>query len=215
MSTKVQTHEGTLKYIYIKGEGRNQAMPGEPERMQYVVSITFPKNSTGAKHLQSLIEEEWEDYKKATGVKGKPKTNGIKDEYIKDPSGEIDPETEVVRKIPTGNIIAQFKTNTTWPDGKPQVVRVFDHKGANITGAYAQADWAIGNDSTGVIFGSAVGNNTGGSNKVTLYLTAVQIGKLKKYEGEVVTPTTLDGDDIDITDTGVPEIDIDDDEIPF
>lgn len=211
MSTKVKTQEGTLKYIYIKGEGRNQAMPGEPERMQYVISITFPKVSAGAKHLQELVEKEWVAYKKATGVKGRPKTNCIKEEFSRDPEGTIDPDTEVVRKIPTGNIIAQFKTNTTWPDGKPQVVRVFDHKGSNITGAYAQADWAIGNDSTGVIFGSAVGNNAGGSNKVTLYLTAVQIGKLKKYEGETVTPTSLDGDDIDITDTntGVPEIDDD------
>jgi len=98
--------------------------------------------------------------------------------------------------------------------GKPQVVRVFDHKGSNITGAYAQADWAIGNDSTGVIFGSAVGNNAGGSNKVTLYLTAVQIGKLKKYEGETVVPTSLEGDDIDITDTGNNDISYED-EIPF
>ena len=206
MSTKIQTKEGTLKYIYIKGEGRNQAMPGEDERMQYVISIVFPKDSEGAKHLQSLVEEEWTAYKKSTGVKGRPKTNGIKEEFIKDPEGKIDPETEVVRRIPTGNIIAQFKTNITWPDGKPQVVRVFDHKGSNITGAYAQANWAIGNDSTGVVFGSAVGNNAGGSNKVTLYLTAVQIGKLKKYEGEAIVPTKLDGDDIDISETNEDEI---------
>jgi len=68
MSTKIQTQEGTLKYIYIKGEGRNQAMPGEPERMQYVISITFPKASAGAKHLQELVEKEWVAYKKTTGV---------------------------------------------------------------------------------------------------------------------------------------------------
>ena len=44
MATSIKTPVGQLKYVFIKGEGRNQAMPGEAERMQYVASIVFPKN---------------------------------------------------------------------------------------------------------------------------------------------------------------------------
>ena len=209
MATAVKTKVGELKYVFIKGEGRNQAMPGEEARYQYVASIVFKKDSPEHKYLKALIDEEWKEYKTSNSVKGLPATTGIKDEMQKDPKGEIDPATEEVRKVPTGNIIAQFKTNTTWPNGNPKIVKVFDHKGAEITGLYAGAQWAIGEGSTGVIFGTASGNGIGGKHKVTLYLNAVQIAKLKKYEGVVIETEELDGDDIEL------DVDVSDDEIPF
>ena len=125
MSSKVKTKVCNLKYVFITGEGKNQAMPGEPERMQFVASVVMPKGGEAHKNLLSQIEAEWETYKAQFGVKGKPKTNGIKDEYQKDPSGELDPDTEEVKRIPTGNVIATFKTNTTWPDGNAQVVNAY------------------------------------------------------------------------------------------
>lgn len=201
MGTKVKTQVGTLKYVFIDGEGRNQAMPGEEPRMQYVASLSVPKDGPVHKHFQAQIDAEWKAYKEQYGVKGMPKTNGIKDEMQKDPDGKIDPATEEIQKIPTGNVLITFKTNTKWPDGNPQVVKVFDHKGVDITNAVHAADWAIGDGSTGIIHGSAVGNNTGGTHKVTLYLTAVQLAKLEKYTGNDIETEAIDGEDIDLGDS--------------
>ncbi len=205
---KCKTKIVELKYVFIDGEGRNQAMPGEPEKMQYVASAVMKENSPEHKVLLAQIGEEWEAYKTKFGVKGRPKTNGIKVEMQKDPNGEIDPATEAVKKVPTGNVIAQFKTNTKWPNGNDQIVKVFDHKGVNITEAFRVADWSIGSGSTGVIHGSAIANNSGGSHKVTLYLTAVQLATLVKYEGDVVETEELPGEDIDLEDSvsSIPEI---------
>lgn len=200
MSSKVKTKVCNLKYVFITGEGKNQAMPGEPERMQFVASAVMPKDGEAHKHFLAQIDAEWEAYKAQFGVKGKPKTNGIKDEFMKDPSGEIDPDTEEVRRIPTGNVIATFKTNTTWPDGNAQVVKVKDRKGKDITAAIQAADWAIGEGSQGIIHGTAMGNNVGGTHKVTLYLAAVQLAKLVKYEGNDVECDEIEGDDIDLGD---------------
>lgn len=200
--TKVKTQLGGLKYVFIKGEGRNGAMAGEEPRMQYMASLVVPENGPEHKHFLGLIDAEWEESKKANGWKGKPKTNGIKLEMAEVADKEdIDPETDKVRKEPTGNVIIGFKTNTTWANGKPQVIKVFDHKGADITVAYANAPWSIGADSTGIIHGTAQGNDVGGTAKVTLYLSGVQIGKLVKYEGDEIETDEIDGDDIDLGDS--------------
>ena len=198
--TKCKTQVGNLKYVFITGEGRNQAMPGEEPRMQYVASLVVPENGTAHKAFLEYIDAEWKQYKEQFGVKGLPKTNGIKPEMMDAPDGEIDPATEKVKKVSTGNVMINFKTNTTWPDGNPQVVKVFDHKGKDITAAIHAADWAIGEGSTGVIHGTAIANNIGGTHKVTLYLTAVQIAKLVKYEGSGVDADVIDGEELDLDD---------------
>jgi hypothetical protein len=198
--TKCKTKVGGLKYVFIKGEGRNQAMPGEPDRMQYVASLVAPENGEVHKAFLKHIDEEWQAYKSQFGVKGLPKTNGIKLETTEDPSGEIDPATEKVKKIPTGNVLIGFKTNTAWPNGNAQIIKVFDRKGQDITNAYQAADWSIGEGSTGIIHGTAQANNVGGTHKVTLYLTAVQIATLSKYVGDEPETEEIEGDDIDLGD---------------
>lgn len=207
---------GDLKYVFISGEGRNNAMPGETPHFQYVASLSVPENGTAHKAYKAFIDAEWKEYKETYGVKGLPKTNGIKPEMKDDPKGTIDPATEKVQKVPTGNVLITFKTNTKWPDGNPQVVKVFDGKGNDITSAVHNADWAIGDGSTGVIHGTAMGNNTGGTHKVTLYLTAVQVAKLVKYEGDTVETEDI-GEELDLGDaqSAIPEIDVGEDEIPF
>lgn len=198
--TKVKTQSASLKYIFITGEGRNQALQGEEARMQYVASIVAPKGGDVHTHFEKQVMAEWETYKSMYGVKGLPKTTGIKDEMQKDPEGTIDPSTEEIQRVPTGNVIIGFKTNTKWPDGNPQVVKVFDRKGADITAAVHGADWSIGEGSQGVVHGTAMGNNVGGTHKVTLYLSAVQLSKLVKYEGNEVETEELEGEDLDLGD---------------
>lgn len=218
--TKVKTKVGELKYVFITGEGKNNAMKGEDPRMQYVASLCVPKDGEVHKAFHKLVYEEWERYKKEHRVKGRPALNkngepmdGIKIEKQKDPKGEIDPQTEEVRMVPTGNVLITFKTNIKWPDGSPKVVKVFDGKGRDITEAVHNADWTIGNGSTGIIHGTAVGNNTGGSHKISLYLSAVQIAKLVKYEGDVIEAEDIGGEEIDIGDS-VSGIGAEDSETP-
>lgn len=188
MATKIKTPLGELKYVFITGEGRNQAMPGEEARMQFVASLELTKDSKEHKALLAEIDREWQAYKEKNGLKPaqQPKTNGIKPVMDKESGAETD------------KVLVTFKTDTKWKDGKPQVVKVFDHKGSDITAAVHGAQWSIGAGSTGVIHGSASGNNIGGAHKVTLYLTAVQIAKLVKYEGTAIELDELDGDDIDL-----------------
>ena len=147
----VKTKVGKLKYIFIEGEGRNQAMPDNEPRMMYVASIIADKNSDIIKDMEAKCMEVWAEYKTANGLKpaSKPDTIGIK--VVKDP--DTDEETD--------DRLITFKTDVAWPDGNKKVIKVLDPKGADITAAVNAAPWSIGNDSEGIIHGVAEGNNTG------------------------------------------------------
>jgi hypothetical protein len=207
---KVKTMVADLRWVFITGEGRNNAMKGEEPHMQYTASVLLDKNGPEHKAIEAQIDAEWEAYKKEFGVKGKPKTNGIKDYMIPSPTGEIDPDTEEVLKVESGKVLVTFKSNTTWKDGKPQVIKVFKPDGSDITAAVHAAAWSIGEGSRGIIHGVAQGNNVGGKDKVTLYLSAVQLQKLVKYEGSSIETEVIDdGEDIDLGDDGMEAVSTD------
>lgn len=193
--TIIASPRGELQYCFIKGEGRNQAMPGEEPHFQFVASVVYDKNSKEHKALKKLIDTEWTRYCEENNVKGAPKTTGIKE--IMEDGPEVD-EYNAPIKVSTGKVRATFKTNVKWPNGNDQVVKVFQPSGADITAAYQAAPWSIGEGSEGIIHGTALGNNIGGTEKVTLYLTGVQLAKLSKYEGSVIETEELDEDDIDL-----------------
>lgn len=192
----VKTAKGTLQYVTITGEGRNGAMPGQPENMQYMASISFKKNSPEHKALLEQIKAVWEEYAKANGVKGAPKSNGIK--TVMKETDELD-EYGAKIKVETDEVIATFKTNTKWTDGNPKVVDVFQPSGKKCTEQIHAADWKIGNGTEGIIHGVASGNSVGGTHKVSLYLSAIQLaGKLVKYTGTSVQADKLeDVEDMD------------------
>jgi hypothetical protein len=192
--SNVKTPIGDLKYVFIKGDGRNQAMPGNAPAMKYVASIIFKKDSATHKTLDKLINAEWARYCEATGQKGSPDTDGIKS--IKEES-----KTEVDKfgtplKIETGNMILQMSTNVMFKDKKTNV-KVLDHKGRDLTKPYQSAEWGIGEGSQGILHGLCTGNGTGGAHKVTWYLNAVQLTKLVKYEGQSLDIEEVEGEDID------------------
>lgn len=203
---KVVTGVGELRYVSVTGDGVNTALPGAPEHYQYTASLVAKEGSKLHKDIEKQIMEEWKVYKEKYAVKGMPNTNGIKKLLINDPEGTIDPNTEEVAKVPSGDVIITFKTNVTYPDGKKRVVRIKDYKGRDVTDIIANADWAIGSGSTGRIFGTAVGNNIGGTHKVTLYLDGIQLGKLQKYTGDDFEVTPLDSGD-EVADDGVNSVD--------
>ena len=201
MATKIKTPMGELKYVFITGEGRNQAMPGEDARMQFVASLELTKDSKEHKALLAEIDKEWVAYKEKNGLKPaqQPKTNGIKPVMDKETGAETD------------KVLVTFKTDTKWKDGKAQVVKVYANQldangkpyAADITDKVQNAPWSIGSGSTGIIHGSASGNNVGGAHKVTLYLTAVQLAKLIKYEGTAIELDDIEGDIIGFDDDEV------------
>lgn len=201
MATKIKTPMGELKYVFITGEGRNQAMPGEDARMQFVASLELTKDSKEHKALLAEIDKEWAAYKEKNGLKPaqQPKTNGIKPVMDKETGAETD------------KVLVTFKTDTKWKDGKAQVVKVYANQldangkpyAADITDKVQNAQWSIGSGSTGIIHGSASGNNVGGAHKVTLYLTAVQLAKLIKYEGTAIELDDIEGDIIGFDDDEV------------
>ena len=195
--TKVKTQVGELNYVFITGEGRNGAMPGEPERPIFTASIVTKKDSELHKSIKAQINAEWEAYRNETGTKGAPASTGVRDVMVE--TDELD-EYGARKKVPSGDVLITFKTSTTWADGKPQTIKVFDGKGNDITTAVHNASWTIGNGSTGIIHGTAMGNNVGGKAKVSLYLTAIQLAKLSKYEGSSIDVDSNIGEEIDLGD---------------
>lgn len=193
----VKTLKGTLMYVTITGEGRNGALPGAPENMQYMASIVFKKDSAEHKHLLEQIKATWEEYSKANNIKGAPKSNGIK--VVMKETDELD-EYGAKKKVETDEVIATFKTGTKWQDGNAKIVDVFQPSGKKCTEAIQSADWKIGNGTEGILHGVASGNNVGGTHKISLYLSAVQLaGKLVKYTGTSVQADSIDGaEDIDL-----------------
>ena len=77
INTPIKTLPGDLQYITIKGEGRNGAMDGPP-RMMYMASIVMEKDGEAHKALKASINQVWTEYCKENGVKGAPKSTGIK-----------------------------------------------------------------------------------------------------------------------------------------
>jgi len=198
--TKVKTLVGNLKYVFITGEGRNASLPGQEPKMKYSASLVCPKDGDIHKDIKAQIEAEWKAYKIVSGAKGLPKTNGIKDELVNCPTGDIDPATEKIKRIPTGNVVISFSTNTTWKDGNKQEVTVLDNKGGDRTATVLGAAWAIGEGSQGIIHGVAQGNDVGGTAKVTLYLSGIQLTHLVKYEGNSIDADVIEGKDVDFGD---------------
>lgn len=200
--TKLDTPVGELMYINITGDGKNTAMPGEPARMCFVCSIKFKKDSEELKVIQGIINEEWKRYCTETGIKGRPKTTGIKPVMVPklvDGKPELDDYGAPI-KVESDEVLVNFSTGTKWQDGSPQEVKVFDHKGSDVTSIIKAATWKIGNGSKGKVFGTASGNSTGGTAKVSLYLRGIQLAKLVKYEGSTIDAEEIEGEDIDISD---------------
>lgn len=194
INTSIKTLPGDLQYITIKGEGRNGAMDGPP-RMMYMASIVMDKDGEAHKALKASINQVWNDYCKENGVKGAPKSTGIKPVMVE--TDELD-EYGAKVKVESDKVIATFKTDVAWPDGKSKIVRVFQPSGKDITDVVAAADWSIGNGTKGIIHGLASANDGGKTHKVSLYLTAVQIhSNLVKYTGSVIEVDAYEGvDDI-------------------
>jgi len=181
--------KGTLKYVVVNGTGINSSIDPTKEDYKYSVSVIFDKDSKELKEFQALLEDKWTRAKATdSSIKGKLVTNLLKEETLADPTGAIDPDTDRVKRIPTGKIIATFRTsvfNTHF--NKPNVIKVFNARALDITDELLNAEWSIGNNSTGIVFATIGVNKGGGTAKISGYLNKLQLLTLEKYspDGDV------------------------------
>lgn len=94
------------------------------------------------------------------------------------PKGAKDPKSTGYR-FKDGEFVFTFKTKTTYQSGDPKLIDVYNAKAQKI-----QLEDRIGNGSKGCVSGVAAVYDAGvAARGVTMYLNAVQLTHLIKYEG--------------------------------
>lgn len=185
MAMKIKTPVGKLFWVRISGDGYDASIIGGEKsgdtKMVKSACLHLNKNSKECKDFIKLLETEWEDYKSTKKIKTPAKSMGFKP--VLDENGK---ETEFIE--------FKFKTNSFFPDGKPNVVKVLNAKGNEID----LGDRLIGNESVGVIHGTVAPYTFAGSHGLSLYLVAIQLVKFVEYSGGIEADDLSDlseGDD--------------------
>ena len=163
------------------------------QKFERSATIRYPKDSEQAKAMMAEIRNFWEDYRTENKIKQKePKTWGYKD--VTDENGNS-----------TGEIEFRFKTNAKFPDGSINKVKIYNAKGEDLTQSFIDEDIKIGNGTKGVIHGTIGTYEYAKQHGISLYLKAIQITKLVKFEDDL-QPDDLSeyGEDIDVE--GVPAV---------
>ena len=198
---KIKTPLGKLMWVYVEGDGRDQSEKQDGSKMQKMASIVFHKDSPEAKKLISEITKVWEAYKAENPTKikpaTKPKSLGYKPVKDRDTGEETD------------ELIFNFKTNSFFPDGKPNNVVIYNAKGQKVE----LGENGIGNGSIGIIFGEAGGYEFAKQYGVSLYLKGIQLKTLVSKTDTGIEASDIEdlGDDEDAfisPEGGVPSVDI-------
>ncbi len=200
---KIATPTGELRWVFIVGEGRDQSENNDGSKMQKMASLVLKTDSAECKKLTGDIKAVWEEYKAANPSKIKkatqPKSLGYK--VIKDP--DTDEETD--------ETIFAFKTNSFYPDGKPNNIVVYSGGGKKLVNGskyiidgvdFVPGETFIGNGSIGVIHGEAAGYEYAKQYGVSLYLKAVQLGTLVEGGGDDVDVTDISGGSDNVEEVG-------------
>lgn len=166
---------GTLKWLFIDGEGKENLSGVKKFTAQVILS---------PEQAQPYIEQVnafWEENKPATwkitaaDLKKEPqKFKGLK-------VGESKPPVSLgYKEDDDGNFVFTYNTNTTYADGTPKVVEIFNAKANKIS----LGGKKIGNGSEGALGGIMdIYNNKNLSVGVTFYLNAVQLTKFVEFTG--------------------------------
>jgi len=174
---RIVTPFGELKWIFITGKGKKDLN----DKDRFVASVCWPEDSPEARAVTERVDAFWEANK---GKGWKQKSKGIAPELTKNPETE---ESE-----PTGNILISFWTGIKFPDGKDKVIKTMNARGVQVS----LGSIRIGNGSIGAVSGvMAIYDSGPAARGVTLYLNAVQIKKLVKYEDDAGFVATEAEDD--------------------
>lgn len=198
---KTKSPKGELVWVTITGEGKEN-LNG---KMQYKADMILdPANEPAHQAYLDSLKAFW-DENKPKNHKKKPKSLGwyLNDPVVDDEGNPVlddEGEKQYVEIKDGGKVRLSFKTATTFPDGKAKVVKVYNSKAKRVD----LGEIMIGNGSIGYISG-AVGtyNVMDPTGKkiidagVTLYLDAIQLLKLVKYEGADPGFEAADEDELD------------------
>jgi len=174
---KITTSKGSLEWVTINGEGKEN-LSG---RLQYVANLVLdPDNNEADAACVAKIHDFWKENKPAK-LKKDAKSLGLYPHKVK--ASEPDEDGDAVYEE-TGKVVLSFKTATTYPNGNPKVIQVYNAKAQLVT----LNNTSIGNGSIGQISGAMgiyeVKDNKGNliDAGVTLYLDKIKLSKLVEFE---------------------------------
>lgn len=177
---KVTTPKGNLEWVNVAGEGKEGF--NADDRIYTASLVLDPKNPDQQAFLDK-VDAFWEEnkpWKKAASSLGiKPHMVKILDSDgnpVKDEDGKPEYEED-------GQMYVVFKTDTTYPDGKPKKIKIYNSKAKEVQ---LPADMMIGNDSIGQLNGAMAiyatfKGKTMMTAGITFYLDGVKISKLEEY----------------------------------
>jgi hypothetical protein len=179
-SILVDTPIGDLEWVIISGEG-SEDLNGN---MKYKASMVLDLEKQAHSEFVAMVKDFWNTNKPKAFKKAEADSMGLYPHRV--PTGNKDENGDPIYEE-TGKVIVVFKTGTTFKDGKPKTVKVFNAKGAEVL----LGDKKIANGSRGRLGGvMAIYTTTDRSgNKivnsgVTFYLNKVQLTKFVEFVGE-------------------------------
>jgi hypothetical protein len=148
--------KGEFRWAFISGQGRKNELNGKHE---FSIEVTSPVEDS--KEQIEAIDNFWEENKPKGSKAAKSKGYRLSDD------GK--------------HVTFTFKTSTTYQNGEPKTVRVFNAKAQPVE---LPANQRIGNGSRGRVGGVAAIYDAGSAARgVTLYLDSVQLTKYIAYQG--------------------------------
>lgn len=170
---KVATPVGELHYVNISGQGKENY---NEDGYEYVATVYLDKTKPEVVEFIAKIEDV-----KLSGPKDKSlQTSGYFD-LFEDEEGKLFAHTD--KKTggkPTNFIGARFKTKTTFSDGKPKKITVYNAKKKVVE----LGERRVGNGTIGAISGAMELYTNGKKWGISLYLNAIQIVKFLEYVGD-------------------------------
>lgn len=172
----VESPVGELEFVIVRGEGKLNTLN---DKHYYQANLVLPADAPETKQFIEEINEVWLAKRAKRFSKSEPRSTGWSKHKVN--TGEKDPDTDEIIYKETGNIVFAFKTETTYKDGKPKKVLIFNSKGREVE----IGDKKIGNGSRGRIKGVVGYYEQPKEAGTTLYLNGVQLSKFVEYTGGV------------------------------
>ena len=163
----ISTEIGELEYVRVTDEGFED-LSG---KFKFTANLVVPSNSP----IISEIDKFWKKFK-PDNYKRKPRSLGYYPHRVR--TDERDEDGEFIWEE-TDKVFLRFKTNTTYPGGSPKRIKIYD---AYANEAKIPDNVIIGNGSIGKISGAMGIYINKPDAGVSLYLDAIQIIKLVKYQ---------------------------------
>lgn len=169
---QIDSPVGQLEWVYIDGSGKEDLQGNFKYQVDVVVEPEV------AEPFRKMVEGFWED-NKPKGAKD-AKSLGIYPHRVKDEEASKEAGEPVYKE--TGKTVIRFKTSTSYPNGDPKVIKIFNSKGNEVS----LQGKRIGNGSRGRVTGAMDIYNVSKINQgVTFYLNGIQLSKFVEYTGGV------------------------------